>query len=169
MRFPWKRCDWYLVFAGIASPALPPTVERCLRNHQTTFRVRGRYSRRESANRGPWYAATSSKLEPCCLMGARIARPGTNRGDKSWLLSSCANSVSWAAQTSLQSSILETAWLATYSLLRRKKSLALSGDIPFHARGVREQARRAELFLIHYWGQGTYGSLASLPQTEERA
>jgi len=37
MRFPWKRCDWYLVFAGIASPALPPTVERCLRNHQTTF------------------------------------------------------------------------------------------------------------------------------------
>jgi len=144
------------------SPALSPSNSRKNVGYgytPTPFRVRGRYSRRESANRGPYHAATSSKLEPCCLMGAVGSRTGARP-------QRCGEMF---PVTSLHS-IRETARIATYSLLCGKKSLAPSGDIPSHARGVREQARRAEpVLLIHYWGQGTYGSLASLPQTEERA
>ena len=133
MRFPWKRCGWYLAFVGSASPTLPQSVESCRRNQPTIFQVWGHHSWRESANEGPFHAATSSKLEPCCLMGAVHAAQGDPaRSDREI------------------HSLLETAWLATYSSLRRKKSLALSGDIPFHARGVREQARRAEPSIFEW-------------------
>ena len=66
-------------------------------------------------------------------------------------------------------SLPDTAWLATYSSLRRKKSTRQAGEMRHNARRFSALLVRAELFLIHYWGQGTYGSLASLPQTEERA
>ena len=80
-----------------------------------TFRVRGRYSRRESANRGPYHAATSSKLEPCCLMGAVHASAG-------YVLPGYPDA------SSVKHSILETAWLATYSSLRRKKIQRQPGE-----------------------------------------
>jgi len=52
MRFPWKRCGWYLAFVGSASPTLPQSVESCRRNQPTIFQVWGRHSWRESANEG---------------------------------------------------------------------------------------------------------------------
>ena len=121
-------------------------------NHQPSFQVWGRHSWRESANEGPFHAATSSKLEPCCLMGAVHAAQGDPaRSDRE------------------THSLPDTAWLATYSSLRRKKSTRQAGEMRHNARRFSALLVRAKLFLIHYWGQGTYGSLASLPQTEERA
>ena len=159
------------------SPALSPSNSRKNVGYgytPTPFRVRGRYSRRESANRGPLYAATSSKLEPCCLMGAlwiRCAERYATEGGRVGGISTPATGVALQdrVRKSNKQSIPETAWLATYSSLRRKKSTRQAGEMRHNARRFSALLVRVELFLIHYWGQGTYGSLASLPQTEERA
>ena len=174
MRFPWKRCGWYLAFVGSASPTLPQSVESCRRNQPTIFQVWGRHSWRESANEGPFHAATSSKLEPCCLMGAlwiRCAERYATEGGRVGGISTPATGVALQdrVRKSNKQSILDTAWLATYSSLRRKKSTRQAGEMRHNPRRFSALLVRAELFLIHYWGQGTYGSLASLPQTEERA
>src|SRR6516164_269639 len=118
VRNPWKRCGWYLAFVGGASPTLPSDcVESCRRNQPTIFQVWGRHSWRESANEGPFHAATSSKLEPCCLMGAVHAAQGDPaRSDRE------------------THSLPDTAWLATYSSLRRKKSTRQAGEMRFHPR-----------------------------------
>ena len=127
MRFPWKRCGWYLAFVGSASPTLPQSVESCRRNQPTIFQVWGRHSWRESANEGPLYAATSSKLEPCCLMGAVHAAQGDPaRSDRE------------------THSLPDTAWLATYSSLRRKKTTRQPGEIRHDPRRFSGPLVRAE-------------------------
>src|SRR6516165_9038305 len=102
-------------------------------------RVRGRYSRRESANRGPYHAATSSKLEPCCLMGALWIRCAERYATESGRVGGISTPATGVAlqdrvRKSNKQSILDTAWLATYSSLRRKKSTRQAGEMRFHPR-----------------------------------
>src|SRR6516225_9447405 len=111
-------------------------------SNRQSFQVWGRHSWRESANEGPFHAATSSKLEPCCLMGAVHASAG-------YVLPGYPDA------SSVKHSILETAWLATYSSLRRKKSTRQAGEMRHDPRRFSALLVRAKLFLIHYWGQGT--------------
>ena len=93
-------------------------------SNRQSFQVWGRHSWRESANEGPFHAATSSKLEPCCLMGAVHAAQGDPaRSDRE------------------THSLPETAWLATYSSLRRKKSTRQAGE-------MRHNARRFSALLV---------------------
>lgn len=98
------------------------------------------------------------KLAFCCLMGAR---------SKSHVLV-CATSQANAVVG--RASPLETAERATYSSLRRKTSLGLSGDIPLHARGVREQPRQAVSFFFLICNGGMAPTVpCTLPQRQERA
>ena len=102
-------------------------------NHQPSFQVWGRHSWRESANEGPYHAATSSKLEPCCLMGAlwiRCAERYATEGGRVGGISTPATGVALQdrARKSNKQSIPETAWLATYSSLRRKKIQRQPGE-----------------------------------------
>src|SRR6516164_9520512 len=93
-------------------------------SNRQSFQVWGRHSWRESANEGPFHAATSSKLEPCCLMGAVHAAQGDPaRSDRE------------------THSLLDTAWLATYSSLRRKKSTRQAGE-------MRHDPRRFSALLV---------------------
>jgi len=134
MRFPWKRCGWYLAFVGGASPTLPSDcVESCRRNQPTIFQVWGRHSWRESANEGPFHAATSSKLEPCCLMGALWIRCAERYATESGRVGGISTPATGVAlqdrvRKSNKQSIPETAWLATYSSLRRKKIQRQPGE-----------------------------------------
>ena len=102
-------------------------------NHQPSFQVWGRHSWRESANEGPYHAATSSKLEPCCLMGAlwiRCAERYATEGGRVGGISTPATGVALQdrVRKSNKQSIPETAWLATYSSLRRKKIQRQPGE-----------------------------------------
>ena len=102
-------------------------------SNRQSFQVWGRHSWRESANEGPYHAATSSKLEPCCLMGAlwiRCAERYATEGGRVGGISTPATGVALQdrARKSNKQSILETAWLATYSSLRRKKIQRQPGE-----------------------------------------
>ena len=161
VRNPWKRCGWYLAFVGSASPTLPQSVESCRRNQPTIFQVWGRHSWRESANEGPFHAATSSKLVPCCLMGTRMA---TVR-----LLSASNAGVAQIGISDCESSVPDTAWLATYSSLRRKKSTRQAGEMRHDPRRFSALLVRAELFLIHYWGRAPTVPLHPSLKPKQRA
>src|SRR6516162_2424096 len=102
-------------------------------SNRQSFQVWGRHSWRESANEGPFHAATSSKLEPCCLMGAlwiRCAERYATEGGRVGGISTPATGVALQdrARKSNKQSIPETAWLATYSSLRRKKIQRQPGE-----------------------------------------
>ena len=118
-------------------------------SNRQSFQVWGRHSWRESANEGPYHAATSSKLEPCCLMGAlwiRCAERYATEGGRVGGISTPATGVALQdrARKSNKQSIPETAWLATYSSLRRKKSTRQAGEMRHNARRFSALLVRAE-------------------------